>query len=116
MTIRLHLSGAMPRAVLLAVIVALTPLPVAADTPKASSDKKTSLREAAASVDARHFAVVPAASKPAARADQATNPATRSSSFFTTKAGIAVLAVFAAGVGYAIYSTQNDRVKSPAKE
>jgi hypothetical protein len=39
-----------------------------------------------------------------------------SPSFFRTPTGVLVLAVFAAGVGYAIYSTQNDRISSPGKQ
>jgi hypothetical protein len=39
-----------------------------------------------------------------------------SPSFFRTRGGMAVLAVFAAGVGYALYSAKHDRIKSPAKQ
>ena len=39
-----------------------------------------------------------------------------SPSFFKKPVGIAVLCTLAAGVGYAIYSTQNDRIHSPAKQ
>jgi hypothetical protein len=38
-----------------------------------------------------------------------------SPSFFKTPAGVITLVAVAAGVGYAIYSTSHDRVKSPAK-
>ena len=38
-----------------------------------------------------------------------------SSSFFKTPAGIITLAVVGAGVGYALYSTSHDRIKSPGK-
>jgi hypothetical protein len=40
----------------------------------------------------------------------------RDSSFFKSKPGLAALAIMAAGVGYALYSTKNDRIKSPGKE
>lgn len=40
----------------------------------------------------------------------------RDGSFFKTRAGVVALAVMAIGVGYAIYSTQEDRIKSPGKE
>ena len=117
MTMRLHLSGAMPRAVLLAVIVALTPLPVAADTSKATAEKKTSLREATSTIVPRDIAPVPATRTTTARAEQGgSSQATRSTGFFKTKTGVVVLAVFAAGVGYALYSAQNDRITSPAKQ
>jgi len=39
-----------------------------------------------------------------------------SPSFFKTPVGIAVLAVFAAGTGYAIYSTTHDRIHSAGKK
>jgi hypothetical protein len=39
-----------------------------------------------------------------------------SPSFFKKPAGIAVLITLAAGVGYALYSTQHDRLHSPAKQ
>jgi hypothetical protein len=38
-----------------------------------------------------------------------------SRSFFRTPGGIIALVALAAGVGYTLYSTSNDRVKSPAK-
>lgn len=37
-------------------------------------------------------------------------------SFFKSPIGVAVLGAFAAGVGYALYSTQHDRVSSPGKQ
>ena len=57
---------------------------------------------------------------PAARSREA-RVATQSASgqdrsFFKTGPGILALAVMVAGTGYAIYSTQNDRIKSPGKE
>jgi hypothetical protein len=50
------------------------------------------------------------------RADQGTNTAKQSASFFKTGPGIAVLAAFAAGVSYALYSTSHDRIHSPGRE
>jgi hypothetical protein len=50
------------------------------------------------------------------RSEQGTTPQERSGQFFKTGPGIAVLAVFAAGVGYALYSAQHDRVHSPGKQ
>jgi hypothetical protein len=38
-----------------------------------------------------------------------------SKSFFRTPAGIITLVALAAGVGYTLYSTSHDRVKSPAR-
>lgn len=39
----------------------------------------------------------------------------RSGGFFKTGPGIATLAVFAAGVGYAVYSASNDRIRSSGR-
>jgi len=38
-----------------------------------------------------------------------------SPSFFKTKAGVITLVLVGAGVGFAVYSTSHDRVKSPGK-
>jgi len=124
-TTRLHLSrGALPRAMLLALIAALVPLPVgAADTPKAPAEKAPSLREAVTKIAPRDLAAIEATdgakkmTRPAVRrSDQSGNPATQSGSFFRTTPGIVVLATLAVGVGYALYSTQNDRVSSPGRK
>ena len=39
----------------------------------------------------------------------------QSGSFFKTPVGIAVLAAFGAGVGYALYSASNDRIRSSGR-
>lgn len=39
----------------------------------------------------------------------------RAGSFFKSGPGLATLAVFAAGVGYAIYSASNDRIRSTGR-
>ncbi len=39
----------------------------------------------------------------------------RSGSFFKSPAGIATLAIFGAGVGYAFYSSRNDRIRSTGR-
>ena len=39
----------------------------------------------------------------------------RSGSFFKTKAGVATLVILGAGVGYAIYSSSNDRIRSTGR-
>lgn len=51
----------------------------------------------------------------AAQTPPATNTNLRSGSFFKTPAGIATLAIFGAGVGYALYSANNDRIKSAGR-
>ncbi len=59
------------------------------------------------------------ASKAAARAQTANRPADDnkpdSASFFRTPLGLAVIAVVGAGTGYAIYSSQHDRIHSTAR-
>jgi len=45
----------------------------------------------------------------------ASNPDLESGSFFKTGIGVAVLAAFGAGVGYALYSASNDRIRSTGR-
>jgi hypothetical protein len=57
---------------------------------------------------------------PQAASSQSQTPAEgakvlQSGSFFKTPVGIAVLAAFGAGVGYALYSTSNDRIRSEGR-
>ena len=49
----------------------------------------------------------------AARQAGAAPAGTSSGGFFKSKAGIITIALLAAGTGYALYSTSNDRVSSP---
>jgi hypothetical protein len=74
----------------------------------------TPLLDTARAVTARHTAVMKER-----RAEQAPASATttdlRSGSFLKSAAGIATLVVFGAGVAYAIYSSSNDRIKSPGR-
>jgi hypothetical protein len=110
------------RAVLLVLCASFVPLPALAA--EATVDAKPPARPAAAVAPAPdlHGAVIKAverevAVRPSAgRRSQGGAPNAGSPSFFKSPAGIAVLAVFAAGVGYAIYSTQNDRINSPGKQ
>lgn len=39
----------------------------------------------------------------------------RSGSFFKSKAGITTLAILGAGIGYAVYSASNDRIRSAGR-
>ena len=128
MTVKRALSrNALARAVVLALVVALIPLPVAADEPVRASKaaavdtakvaEAPTIRAAIANVDARDLKPAVPAPRTARRSEkQASNPATDSPTFFKTGPGIAVLAVIAAGVGYALYSTQHDRISSPGKQ
>jgi hypothetical protein len=118
--------NALSRAVVLAVVVALIPLPVAADEPErvpkaaavetAKAPEAPTIRAAIAKVDARDLKPTVPSRTTARRSEQTSNPATDSPAFFKTGTGIAVLAVIAAGVGYALYSTSHDRISSPGKQ
>jgi hypothetical protein len=93
------------------VIIALCPLPALAGGPDQAAKKVPGIRASAAAI---------AKSEPLAATQGAStqsHPAgVDSPSFFKSPAGIAVLVTLAAGVGYALYSTQNDRITSPAKQ
>ncbi len=102
--------------VLGAVVVALIPWSaVAGDL---TVLPKTPLRSALADVRTRNVAPPRPTAKTAAarRSEQSTNPATQSATFFKTRTGVIVAAVMAAGVGYAIYSAQHDRIHSAGKK
>ncbi|HEX5473041.1 MAG TPA: hypothetical protein VFX12_00145 [Vicinamibacterales bacterium] len=101
--------GLVGRTVLLAVAVALVPIPVAASGTKPTAPKapQVSLRQ----VVAREAARTPLHT-PAAKTTQV-DQSKQSTGFFRSPVGIAALAVMAIGTGYAIYSTQHDRIKSP---
>jgi hypothetical protein len=126
-TVRFPLSRrALPRAVVLAVCVTLIPLPVSAgestappkatatETPKPPETR--TLRAAIEKVDTRDLKPTMTSRAAPRRSKQDTDVAKESPAFFKTGPGIAVLAVIAVGVGYALYSTQHDRVHSPGKE
>jgi len=100
---------------LLVLTAALVPLPVAAsDTAPAQTTPtaKTSLHDAVAR-EAVKAAKAPIARTSERRADKADKGST---SFFKTGPGIAVLAVMAAGTGYAIYSANHDKITSPGRK
>ena len=107
--------GALPRAVLLAVITTLIPLPaLAADSSKAAGD-----RPIAASMErmvARDLSAVPAASTAARPARLRAQTSGQSETFFKTKPGVIALAVMIAGSGYALYSSKHDRITSAGKK
>jgi len=105
-----------PRRALVGLVsVLLIPIPASAADKVQSSPPP--LRSALADVRARGPAVPPAPLKTTRRAEQApAGPATESRAFFKTPAGIVVLAALGAGVGYALYSAQHDRVSSPGKK
>jgi hypothetical protein len=113
---------------MLALALALTPLPVAASEAFPSTSaapggpaaapaptaktSQVSLKEGAVRAAAR----TPLA--PSGRARRAEQEAAGKDSpgFFKTKGGAVALAVMVLGVGYALYSAKNDRITSPAKQ
>lgn len=99
------------RVILLAVAVAAAPLPVWAGDAGTETKPAPSLKTSIEKVTATQT-LEPSL---AATAQQTGRTDLGSKSFFRTPAGIAALVALAAGVGYALYSTSNDRVKSPAR-
>jgi hypothetical protein len=122
-TVRISRSSAgFRRAAMLALAVTLVPLPLlAADTAAAPAAQplKTSIttyakREvlATASKTPAH-----ASAQAAARAQtRAQSNGPQAAGFFRSSAGIACLAVIAAGTGYALYSASHDRIHSVARQ
>jgi hypothetical protein len=101
---------------MLAIAVTAVPLPVLAADRVASlpaQPLKTSIAQHAARE------VLAAASKSQARSARQSAPqrgTQQSGGFFRSPAGIACVAVLAAGTGYALYSASHDRIHSVARE
>lgn len=128
--VRSHaLRRELPRAVVLAVSVAMIPLPASAGAlstpekpaqpppPVADTIKPAQpLRAAIEKIDSSDFKPTTSSRNAPRRAAQDTSAAKESPAFFKSGTGITVLAVLAAGVGYALYSTSHDRIHSPGKE
>jgi hypothetical protein len=111
--------GPTRRAALLVLAASLLPLPAfAADsTAKAAPDAKpvahVSLKQAVASEAAR-TPLLNARTTETRHDDQA-GPS-KTSSFFHSRPGMIAIAVMALGGGYAVYSANHDRIKSPGKK
>jgi hypothetical protein len=100
----------------LSVAIAAAPLPaVAGETSATASKPGPSIRTAVEKVVAAQ--TLNEARTPA-RAQEAGQTTTDlgSRSFFRTPGGILALVALGVGVGLTLYSTSNDRVKSPARE
>ena len=101
---------------MLAIVTTLIPLPLLAAgraTPLPAQPLKASIaRHAVRDV----LVARPKSGTPSAKqtGTQPTNP--QRSSFFRSPAGIACIAVLAAGGGYAAYSASHDRIHSVARE
>jgi hypothetical protein len=106
------------RAATLAIAVTLLPLPLAAAERAAS--KPAPAQPLRTSI-AKHASREVLATSPK-RASQSTAPSRaqsnnpQSTGFFRSPAGIACLAVIAAGTGYALYSASNDRIHSVVRD
>jgi hypothetical protein len=100
------------RAVALAVIVAAVPLPALAGDPPQATPKpgiRASVQKAVA-----QQTIAPTRGQ-AARAQNGNAVNLETPSFFKTPAGYMVIAVIAAGAGYAVYSASHDRIHSPGR-
>jgi hypothetical protein len=98
---------------LLTLAIVAAPLPCLAGETSSTAAKPTpSIRTSVAKIV--HSETL-ATARPAVRAQDAGTTDLSSKSFFRSPAGIATLLALAAGVGYALYSTNHDRVKSPAR-
>ena len=100
------------RVLVLAVAVAAVPVPCLAQEkspPAAAPGIQASIQKVAAATP-----LAPARVQAAARTQTSANTPGKTP-FIKTKAGIAVLAVLGAGVGYALYSTSHDRIHSAAR-
>lgn len=71
----------------------------------------SSVLQTGRAVVTRQVVTLKAPQAPKASATTATQSNLESKSFFKTKAGAATLILFGAGVGYAVYSSSNDRVR-----
>lgn len=94
---------------LIALIVSTFPAPCSAGDASRPAAKPGLM----ASIDTAARALVPTQATPASRAAAQTGGEAQpraSKPFFKTPAGLVVLAVVAAGTGYAIYSSSHDRI------
>jgi hypothetical protein len=89
---------------------------VAREVLKSASDGMGAARSGAPELRSTAYFSGGAPKAAVVRAEQEGAPVTRSAAFFKTPAGMAVVAVLAVGVGYALYSTQHDRVHSAGKK
>jgi hypothetical protein len=106
--------GILPRAGLLAAIIALVPLPLTAAEGGAQG-KAPTIKRSMEQIVARDVASAPASARVVRRA-RLSQSAGASEGFFKTGPGIVALAVLAAGTGYALYSASHDRIHSAGKQ
>lgn len=102
------------RVFVLAAAVAAAPLPAVAGDSHSPAQRGPGIKASAAKAVAAETAK-PAAGARMAQSQDPPRTDLGSSNFFKTPAGIITLVAVGVGVGYALYSTSNDRVKSPAR-
>ena len=116
MTVRIRSwGGALPRAVWLAVITALIPLPLAASDTAASA-KAPVIKVSMEQIVAREVAASPATKPVMVRAARQGQGPGSDPGFFRSRPGIVALVVMVAGTGYALYSAKQDRIHSAGKK
>ena len=96
--------------VVLALAIAAAPLPALAGEPHATAHPPGIAAAAQKAVAAQ---VKTDARMARAQSNAGTKTDLGSSSFFKSPPGIITLIAVGAGLGYALYSTSNDRIKSP---
>jgi hypothetical protein len=103
------------RAVALALLASLVPLPaLAGDTSRAP--KPQTLQAAIAKAAAQEAPKVSrAASKAVVQTAGTDNPDLSKWAFFKSPVGVAVIGILAVGTGYALYSTKHDRILAPGR-
>jgi hypothetical protein len=107
--------GILPRAGLLAAIIALVPLPLTAADGGAAPSKSPTIKRSMEQIVARDLTSAPASARVVRRA-RLSQSAGASEGFFKTGPGIVALVVLAAGTGYALYSASHDRIHSAGKQ
>jgi hypothetical protein len=120
-TSRCRGSGRTPVACVLVAGLLFAPA-IASATEKASPGSATPLRLSVERLAAKesHRLIKDTSDKslkgvPQQAGTQSPDPKLQSGSFFRTPAGVAVLAAFGAGLGYALYSSTNDRIRSSGR-
>jgi hypothetical protein len=116
-TLRSRASRTLALACVLSLGATLIPSTVFADE-RVPTEGVSALRtsiDRAVTLESQKKSPVPPARAARQSGQQGSNPALESGSFFKTPTGIAVIAVLGAGVGYALYSSTNDRIRSTGR-
>jgi hypothetical protein len=106
MNLQFHRWRFVLRALVVALIFTALPVPAGADD-AAKPAARPGLRSLTAKLDVLK---APAPARARAQSVEVTKAPLESRSFFKKPIGVVVLAVFAAGTGYTIYSAKHDRI------